>query len=148
MGVSQLASTQALTPGADLWVVGKPTESPWALKLDWALNFQMLRAGQHKKTTIAPELQKFIHQTELEKELPSLQNSKTSRGLLVAADLNLPCRWVLMLEEWNLNELHEAVVGLGHPSLRIFLPRAMNGESFAKAWSSLVGDHDFQLVLD
>ena len=148
MGVSQLASTQALTPGADLWVVGTPTESPWALKLDWALNFQMLRAGRHKKPAISHELQKVIDQTDLKKELPHLQNSKASRGLLVAADLNLPCRWVLMLEEWNLTELHEAVTGLGNPSLRIFLPRSMNGESFAKTWSSLSGDHDFQLVLD
>ncbi|MBX2993960.1 MAG: hypothetical protein KF681_04045 [Bdellovibrionaceae bacterium] len=144
MGVTSLPSTQALTPGADLWVIGTSTESPWALKLDWALNFQVLRAATHQRPELARDLNEVLNETGLERVVAPV----TKRDLLIAADMNLPCRWVLSLDTWDLAALKKTAEGLGHPALRIFLPRAIDSEKFVRQWTEAMGERDFQLVVE
>ena len=143
MGMSSLASTQALTPGAQLWVVGNPEESKWALKVDWALNFQIMRASRHLPAEKSAELEKIKEKSGLES--PSTTASKNL--LLVAADLNLPCQWVISLSDWKLEELAKTWKELRSPALRVFLPKTQSAEDFAKEWDRICGG-DFQIVLD
>ncbi|MFN7728982.1 MAG: hypothetical protein ACK5P7_07485 [Bdellovibrio sp.] len=145
--MSQLPSTQALTPGADLWVIGSSAESPWALRLDWALNFQILRASKYRPRELSSELQTVLEETGLKTWTQGPQN-KQNEPLLIPADLNLPCRWVLSLNNWDLATLKKTLEGLGSPSLRVFLPRAVGPDTFVKQWTETMGERDFQLVID
>lgn len=144
MGVTSLPSTQALTPGADLWVIGTSTESAWALKLDWSLNFQVLRASTHQKPVLPPDLSEVLNETGLER----VEAPVTKSDLLIAADMNLPCRWVLSLDTWDLASLKKTSQGLGDPALRVFLPRAIDTEKFVRQWTETMGERDFQLVVE
>lgn len=144
MGVTSLPSTQALTPGADLWVIGTSTESAWALKLDWSLNFQVLRASTHQKPVLSPDLSEVLNETGLER----VEAPVTKSDLLIAADMNLPCRWVLSLDNWDLASLKKTSQGLGDPALRVFLPRAIDTEKFVRQWTETMGERDFQLVVE
>jgi len=144
MGVIPLAPTQAWTSGADLWVVGLPENSAWARKIDWELNFQILRASKHQKPELSPELNQVLQKTGLE----ALSIDRTGAPLLVAADLNLPCRWVLSLSRIEAPSLLSTWQDLGKPKLRIFLPQTQSVETFTKEWDELAGEGDFQVVLE
>ena len=144
MGVNSLPPTQAFNPGADLWVVGLPEESTWALKIDWEINFQILRAAKHVSPRIAPELNELLNVTDLRTPTPPV----SSPALLIAADLNLPCRWVLSLEEWKTPLIEKAWRDLGQPTLRVFLPRNQNPELLTQEWRRLSDSDDFQVVLE
>jgi hypothetical protein len=144
MGVTSLPQTQALQPGADLWVVGDPKDSRWALKIDWELNFQILRAGVHERPRLSPELVEITAHSGL--EAPHIESR--SRALLLAADLNLPCRWVLSLADWKTATIAKAREDLKSPSLRVFLPKTQSVETFTKEWSQIASPGDFQVVVD
>lgn len=142
MGVTLVPRVQALGPGADLWVIGSPESSSWALKIDWELNFQVLRASRHVKPAISTELADVISRTGLEMHETRLR----SPALLVASDLNLPCRWVLSMTEWNPNEIKQAWQDLGMPAVRLFLPPSLSVDSWEGQWGDVSGD--FQVVAD
>jgi len=142
MGVSQLPSSQALTAGADLWVVSHPEKSAWALKIDWQLNFQILRAARHEKVRLSPEMTELLRQTGLE----SQEARPLSNALLVAADLNLPCRWVLSLEEWNPQEIKKVWQNLSSPSVRLFAPPTQELEALSQLPEIDQATVDFQVV--
>jgi hypothetical protein len=124
--------------------VGLPEHSTWARKIDWELNFQILRASKHQKPELSAELNQVLQKTGLE----ALTIDRAGSALLVAADLNLPCRWVLSLSKLDASSLLPAWIDLGRPKLRVFLPQTQSVETFAKEWDEVAGVDDFQIVLE
>lgn len=145
MGVNVLAPTQAFTAGSDLWVTGEPEQSLWAQRIDWVLNFQILRASRHEKKPVSSEVREFAEKTGL--RIPG-SPSTAHAPLLVPADLNLPCRWVLSPADWNLENLFSVWQQLGEPSLRVFLPKSEDSDEFTRKWSQMTDNRDFQLVVE
>ncbi len=144
MGISQqLSSVEALGLGADLWIIASPESSKWALKIDWELNFQLLRASRHQRPQLANELQSVLTETGL----APVKAPSTSQALLIPADLNLPCRWVLGFEGLPAAELTKIWRDLGTPSTRIFLPKNQDSTVFLAQWTAS-GGGDLQFVLE
>lgn len=144
MGVTLLPSTQALTPGADLWVVGKPETSAWALRLDWALNFQIMQVHERKVPNLNSTLNQIVLKSEL--ALPPMQNNPPSTPLLIPAEKALPCRWVLSLAEFDLKQLRQLVSLLKPVQIRVFLPNSISAQKLATEWNELFSQVDLQLV--
>lgn len=144
MGVTLLPSTQALTPGADLWVVGAPETSDWALRLDWALNFQIMQAHKRKNPSLNSALEEIMTNSEL--QIPSLVNTSPSAPLLILAEKALPCRWVLSLSDFELKSLPQLVSQLKPTQIRIFLPNSVSVQKLASEWTELFAQVELQLV--
>lgn len=142
--MNALPSTQALNPGADLWIVADPESSGWALRIDWLLNFQILRAGRHAPPPMDPELRALVDRTGL--GIPG--RAPTVRPLLVAADLNLPCRWVLSAADWDWPGLVKCWRELGEPGLRLFLPSGVSIEEVERRWPAAPLGKEIQVVAD
>lgn len=136
--VQTLSSTAAFGSGFDLWILPEVSHSPWARKLDWYLNLQILRAHNFSKKSLNPELQAIIQENEL-KLATDIRPSKAG-PLMIATSQRLPMRQVVevpMLEDLNawLSQALGIWRDLGYPSLKIFLPKGLNMESLAQTLS-------------
>lgn len=145
MGMIPVTPGQELAPGAELWIASSPESSTWALQIDWILNFQVLRASRHESVKLSPQVTEFLERGGLKSPL---QKIPVSAPLLIPADLNLPCRWLLSPQDWSPAALAAQWRELGGPSLRIFLPKNEKAEKFAKAWTEHAGSGDFQVVVE
>lgn len=145
MGVTAITPTQAFTGGCDLWITGQPEDSLWTQKIDWVLNFQILRASRHEKKHPAAQVEEFAGRSGLKLPAP---HSESQAPLLIAADLNLPCRWVLTPAVWDLEALVSVWRQLGQPSLRIFLPKNRDADAFTTEWNASTSGADLQLVVE
>lgn len=148
MNVLSLAS--AYNPGSDLWIVPDFPSSRWTAKLDWYLNFQIVRSTRHT----SPELRNFLLYVENETGLEHMQPQilKTS-PLMITSEAFLPNKWVVVVPtddnftHW-VRQVSAIWENLKHPSLRIFLPTGQNAGSFHKEWQNHHIFEDFTLVLD
>lgn len=88
MDIAFLTDSQALGPGADIWIVAnEKMSSLWTGRLDWLLNFQLEKWNRHETSDLAPELKHILQEEEL--EFPQVQVNRTS-GVLIASSNLLP----------------------------------------------------------
>ena len=145
-----LSQASALNPGSDLWIVPDFPNSKWTQKLDWYLNFQMIRSTRH----LTPELRNYTLFVQRETGLPSFE-SKTAdwQPLMITSEAFLPNKWVVLVpgaEDFNswVKEVSKIWANLQKPNLRIFLPTGQSASSIEKAWSKQHSFQDFTVVLD
>lgn len=145
-----LSQASALNPGSDLWIVPEFSKSNWTQKLDWYMNFQMIRSTRHSSA----ELRNYIVYVQRETGLTPIEPATTtSAPLMIVTEVYLPNKWVVMLplskdfDSW-VRKVTEIWENLKNPSLRIFLPTGQNASSFEKAWLLQHSFQDFTVVLD
>jgi hypothetical protein len=100
---------QAFQPGSDLWVIGSPEKASWALKIDWLLHFQFIKARK-----LARPAESFPQHIL---NMPSQEGSPS----LVVAENYLPCRWVISIETPSISAIKKAAQGLKAQKIRVFL---------------------------
>src|SRR5690606_36925124 len=93
-----LSMASAFNPGHDLWVVTDPSASRWTLRLDWYLNFQVVRAQSHQSLAMPTEIDGILREIEW---TPPAPKAKESSPLLVSCEGRLPARWVAMIPHSN-----------------------------------------------
>jgi hypothetical protein len=147
MNVLSLAS--AFNPGSDLWIIPDFAGSRWTTKIDWYLNFQLVRSTRRPQ----PETRNFTLYVEKEAGLDHiLINAPASAPLMITSKDFFPNKWVVMLPAADFNrwvkEVSDIWENLKNPSLRIFLPTGQNAGSFHKEWQKFHAFEDFTLVLD
>lgn len=136
MSIQTIYRAKALGPGADLWILPDLKSSSLAQKIDWYLNFQILKAAHYRKTEISSDLKSLM----LENEIPLLDFSVGKKApLLVAASNRVPAKKIVQVQDCSsasgwLRRVEEVWTQLGRPSLRIFLPDNIEPEDFFKIW--------------
>jgi len=148
MNVLSLAS--AFNPGSDLWIVPDFSSSRWTAKIDWYLNFQIIRSQRH----LSPELRNFTLYIQNETGLNSYQpHLEKTAPLMITSEAFFPNKWVVVIPtadnftHW-VRQASDVWENLKHPSMRIFLPTGQNAGSFHKEWQNHHTFEDFTLVLD
>ena len=148
---------EALSDGANLWIIADLAHSGWAKKLDWYLNFQLRRASLHKSKKISERAQEKIANwgfdlEKLTKSAKSFDREKAS--LMIASHRLLPNRLTVQIpfiENSTSNWVQECVKvlrDLKQSQVRIFLPQNVSRAEFTKAASlkSSDGNFSFELV--
>lgn len=145
-----LSSASAFNPGSDLWIVPDSANCHWTQKLDWYLNFQIIKGQRH----LSPEIRIFTKLIQKETGLESYEQSLPKGApLMVTSEAFFPNKWVVvvpMAENFSLwvRQISGIWENLKHPSLRIFLPTGQNAGSFNKEWQAHHAFEDFTVVLD
>lgn len=134
-----LSQSTALQPGADLWVVPQYEESHWTGKIDWMLNFIILKNLRHENLLIQPEMHQFIQETEFPAQ--KQQELTPSKMLLVLSDKLIPSKWVIhhpippsinnnsKLKPW-IKQILLSAKSLQAMSLRVFIPKSIATTEF------------------
>lgn len=145
-----LSSASAFNPGSDLWIVPDFASCHWAQKLDWYLNFQIVKSQRH----LSPEIRNFTKLIQRDSGLEPYELSMPKDApLMVTSDAFFPNKFVVVVpmtanfKIW-VKEVSNIWENLKHPSLRIFLPTGQNAGSFNKEWQSHHSFEDFTVVLD
>ena len=60
-----LSQAGALNSGHDLWVFPQYKGSFWTSKIDWMINFQILKNLRHHRQNIVPELNNILEANEI-----------------------------------------------------------------------------------
>lgn len=151
MSGSQVLSLEnALNPGAELWIVPDFDCSRWTQKLDWYMNFQILRNVRHSM----PEVRNYTlfvqHETGLE---PYQHPVPKQAPLMITSEAFFPNKWVVVIPvSNNFKAWVKAVSGvwenLKSPTMRVFLPTGQSASSFLDEWKDHHTFEDFTLVLD
>lgn len=150
MSVTTLSHSSSWNPGADLWVVADFKNSRWSAKIDWHLNFQIVKAQRHKLESLSPFLINVLERTGLPQ--PEFRKDENS-PLLISSSHLLPNKWVLVvsysekIQDW-VETLSKAWTDLKKPSLRVFLPSQQNPSFFSELWMKKNPYYDLTLVLD
>jgi len=150
MGMQILFKAKALSPGADLWIVPEPLQSPEVRKLDWYLNFQLARTLHHKPQTLSADLKNLLLQNELP-ELKFGEGQAGQQACLISAENFLPTRMVLMLplkkpfEHW-LKQAQLLWTNLGKPNVRVFLPTEIEADEIRDLWPQPNGQTQLSVV--
>ena len=152
MAIRSLDLETSLTPGCDLWIVSEAARSKWARKIDWYLNFQILRASLHESKTISPDLQGVMDKWDF--EAPDV-GAGPEAPLMIASYRLLPNKQTVVVEhgETQDHELwvqtcHRVWKQLGTPKIRIFLPDSVPANSFVRAWPKEDHGADVEIVTD
>jgi len=142
--------------GYDFWFVADPEHSLWARKIDWYLNFQLMKANRHQPLAIAPELQAIAQKNEM--DVPALEMlvdpSYLRLPLLLACGNLLPVRTLIVVpfsesaesqvSDWSRTCL-KIWQNLNRPKVRVFLPNGVGFEDFRADWHQEFA-HDIDLV--
>ncbi len=146
-GLTQEGS--ALSSGSDLWVVADLEHSQWTAKIDWYLNFQIVKASRYK----TPALSEFLIDTLEKTGLTAPQVQADDGPLLIQSEFLLPNKWVLVLpyksdiKEWT-TEISKVWEGLQKPSVRIFMPTGQTSSPQSQGWFEKLGFKNVTVVLD
>jgi hypothetical protein len=141
---------QALQAGADLWILPDLDHSEWAQKIDWYLNFQLAKAGQHSKLDQSSELQEVIEKWEFDP--PSVEIAKQLPLMVASSDL-LPNHSTVIIplggevKLWP-KRVFELWQKLDQPTLRVFLPKNVDAKAFASNWPGKNDDLSSALVAE
>ncbi len=135
MSWSELAKDAALSEGSTLWIVGDLSNSAWAQKINWYLNFQLRRAKFHQTREISRELVAVLQTWEV--EAPSLKLDP-SAPLLVESSKLLPNQVTVQLfnrtfDSW-IDEGLRIWNDLQRPSVRVFLPSEKASSQLTGRW--------------
>ncbi len=148
--ITTLSQASALNPGAELWVTADLPKSKWTAKIDWYLNFQIVKASRHQPPPISDFLVKIIEKTNL--EVPKLA-PLTSSSLLIHSQSFFPNKWVAVvpyndnLKEW-MTRIFKVCEQLQNPTLRIFLPAGQQTATVTEELVSTEDEKEITLVLD
>ncbi len=148
--ITTLSQASALNPGAELWVTADLEKSKWTAKIDWYLNFQIVKASRHQPPPLSEFLIKIIEKTNVE-----VQKMKpmTSASLLIYSQALLPNKWVAVvpyhdnLKEWMKN-IYKVREQLQNPSLRIFLPAGQLTTTITEQLLTTDDEKEMTVVLD
>jgi hypothetical protein len=133
--MNTLSQSTALLSGSDLWVLPQYEESSWTGKIDWILNFIILKNIRHQRSKILPQMREFIQETQFPaSEIKS--DSYNSNMLLVVSEKLVPNRWVIhcpmLADSGDKNEaklwikqILSAAKSLHAPSVRVFIPKSI-----------------------
>jgi hypothetical protein len=149
MAVHILSQASAYNPGADLWILPESNQSKWNKRMDWYLNFQLVKSTRHQPLEIDKDLEETIDHCGLKEWF---RTSKMSQLLIGSAHL-LPNKFVLQVEgsedfESWVAQIYKAWTEIGKPTLRIFLPTGKNIGDFNQFWHRESDFEDFTVVLD
>jgi hypothetical protein len=142
-----LSHSSAFNPSSDLWIVSEG--SKWAKKLDWYLNFQIVKSSRHTSREIGTELNQYLEAAGLD----YAPNFTSASHLLISSQHLLPNKWVLVLPDpsnWNawVKDLHSTWLKINKPTLRVFLPAGKTAADFTPVWQSQSDYDDYTIVLD
>lgn len=154
MGLQNLTETTAFAPGAQLWILPDPKVSHWARKIDWYLNFQIARAERHLPPVLEPGLLQLLKDEDL--AAPTTAGNNES-PLLLSSGHRLPAGQTVEISfTGDFSHWLARAAGvwrdLGHPMLRLFLPRGTTPAQAEALWPgaksqmdgiSAVADNDF-----
>ena len=134
--IKTIAAQTALTGGCGLWIVAEPEKSKWARKIDWYLNFQLVRAEDHASPETSVELDEIVQKWhvdsirfEIEANAPLMVAS--ARLLPVAKTVLIPFSGDAQAWARVCNQVRQ---NLQNPVTRIFLPESLDPDAFTKAW--------------
>ena len=82
-----IEGSRALDPGCEMWLVAEPELSKWSRKIDWHLNFQIMRSKTHRTAEISSELRTVLQECDF--EAPA-ELDKFDSPLLIASYKLLP----------------------------------------------------------
>jgi hypothetical protein len=145
-----LSSASAFNPGSDLWIVPDSANCHWTQKLDWYLNFQIIKSQRH----LSPEIRNFTKHIQKETGLETYDISLPKDApLMITSEAFFPNKWVVIVQMTSnfalwVHEVSGIWGNLKQPSLRIFLPTGQNTGSFNKEWQKHHSFEDFTVVLD
>lgn len=144
------SAASALNPGFDLWIVPQTESSRWTLRLDWYLNFQVLKSTRRLPAQVPPELSGILKEIEWESVTPQ---PPTDAPILISSDGRLPARWLVVLPlSGDTSTWVQKIIGvwgdLRKPTLKVFLPTGLPARSFGEEWKRHTDFDDFSLVLD
>jgi hypothetical protein len=133
-------SANALTPGCEVWMVAGLNESAWTRRIDWYLNFQMVRAEPHRAPELSEDLKRILQTSEM--DAPVVTHAPWAPLMVASAGL-LPNSKTIQVrsspdgapEKW-VKSCHSIWSKLGRPRSRIFLPDRMRVDVFEKVWPS------------
>jgi hypothetical protein len=139
---------EALSDGADLWVLPTTTFSAWTKLLDWPLNLQISRASGYTARKISPELAAILQQNDLQFDA----NESEKKNLIIATDGLIPAKQILVVSGETWETWSKAAVkvwqDLGTPQARFFLPTFSNWEKEKKSWPAAANIESVQIVAD
>jgi hypothetical protein len=142
----------ALNAGCDLWLIADAERSSWSRKIDWHLNFQILRSLAHQTPRLSPELRRVLEDAEV--EAPEIEaTSAVATPLMIASRDLLPNRQTVSVPvpdeggdaAW-VKACHAVWNQLGRPRARVFLPDTMKPDLFSKSWPKSDADASVELV--
>ncbi len=144
-----LTSSNALEPGADLWILPRIEQSKIVGQIDWYLNFQISRWQDRTPPPLDQKLLFLLTATGLESAI----EGKKINQLMVPSSSLLPNRWVVQLGSFSgPSSWCSQVVGtwkqLQKPTLRVFLPSRITTKEFQYRWRKLEAFDDFAVVVD
>lgn len=149
MAIHILSAASAYNPGADLWILPPQKSSRWFTRIDWYLNFQLIKASRHHTANITSELKELT----TECELPEVKIVINDHRQMVYSPKLLPNKWVVVIEEsqdfhkW-IKEIYLVWKNLNESSLRVFLPPDKSMADFNKNWLMHSRNEEITVVLD
>lgn len=149
--MNSVASQQSIfESGSDLWIIPDRKNSKLAQKLDWYLNFQILKSVQHRTVPLPAPVHDILNSCHLKGYDWAPEESDS---LLILSSHIFPNRWVLQiqgsdqLESW-IQSAVEKWKGLNRPSVRIFLPQSVSIAQFERMWRKAGGSEDAIFIAD
>jgi hypothetical protein len=145
-----LSHDVALGPNAQTWILPDLDHSAWAKKIDWYLNYQILRSLPHRPASFTRDLEEVIERSEFDAPMVRLDPESP---LLIACENLLPAKQAIVVPvkasttDW-VSSCHKVWVGLGRPAVRIFLPRDVEQNAFAKSWPKQDAGAAVEVILD
>ena len=150
-----LTQAGALHSGHDLWVLPQYGNSFWTAKIDWMINFQILKNLRFQKQQALPELDKILENNQIDR-LPFTYGNEL---LLIGTSLILPNKWILFnsgntisddkfdIHGW-IKQTHQTWSALKNPTLLFFVPHSVTSTKLAQAWDKLEPLFDISTVQD
>ena len=150
MSATVLSLANAYNPGSDLWIFPELENSNWTQKVDWYINFQIIKNSQKKSLPLSEEIQNVLDKTGL--DLKKIISARP-QPLMISTSTWLPNKWLVVVagskqfSPWT-QQVFQTWKQLKKPTLRIFLPTGQNASSFLEHWRELSSDQEMTLVID
>lgn len=134
MNVRSLPATDALSSGAEMWIIENRSELNWWQELDLRSCFLLTQATQVREKVTAPELQNILQATGLSSLSSPL---KSASSLLLGTEKFFFNRWILLLQSDPDAESIIAVArNLRAKNLRFFSHREVAAEISTRPMAS------------
>ena len=141
MTVQTLSQAGALTAGSELWILPGLEQSAWCHKIDWYLNFRLVKSSMHRPLKLSERFIEMSQDWEFPLETSSFEHKDQ---LLVASSRLLPNRYVVQIEfkeslDLWLKEYVEVWKSLKRPTSRLFLPDGIDLDELQIKLESISG---------
>jgi hypothetical protein len=132
MSLHEIQPAGAFSPGADLWVVPDGSSSPWTMRIDWYLNFQIARMRRRQPLHISEDVDQALRLNGIDLIPPEVDDR--SPTFIVVQD-SLPCFLLVELpvdkahpDRWLDRAWDLARKFANHP-IRLFVPEGIDPRS-------------------